>query len=190
VDSNTLGQLAYQIDFDGNKSVFTYDGLGRLGTKTTYLYPNLTTAYETVTYAYNQNYDAQGDYHNTVTSSLTGTTDSECDVNGNLIKITSPQGTVNYAYDLATGNKIEVWTANTDIHYAYDQAGELTTVTVTKLDGQTLSPPLVTTYGYDLDGNLVSTQNANGTTETRSFDLLNRLTSIVDRGALGVRLSG
>ena len=93
---------------------------------------------------------------------------------------------MNYAYDLATGNKIEVWTTNTDIHYAYDQAGELTTVTVTKLDGQTLSSPLVTMYGYDLDGNLVSTLNANGTTESRLYDLLNRLTSIIDTGPAGV----
>ena len=186
---NTLGQLDYQCDFDGNKIVFTYDTLGRLATKAVYAYTNLTTAYETVTYAYNQNYDAQGDYHNTVTSSLTGTTDSEFDVNGNLIKITSPQGTVNYAYDLSTGNKTEVWTNNTDIHFGYDQAGELTTVTVTKLDGQTLSSPLVTMYGYDLDGNLLSTQNANGTTESRLYDLLNRLTSIVDTGPAGAGTS-
>ena len=79
-----------------------------------------------------QNYDAQGDYHNTVTSTLTGTTDSEYDVNGNLIAVTATGRTVNYAYDLATGNKTEVWTTNTDIHYAYDQAGELTTVTVNR----------------------------------------------------------
>ena len=53
----------------------------------------------------NQNYDAQGDYHNTVTSSLTGTTNSEYDVNGNLIAVTSPRGTVNYAYDPAPGER-------------------------------------------------------------------------------------
>jgi len=183
---NALGQPLSFTDFDGNLTNYnSYDTDGRLTQKTIYAYTNLTTPYETVSYAYNVNYDTQGDYHDTVTDSLGGTTDSEYDVNGNLIKITSPQGTINYGYDPATGNKTEDWTTNTDIHYAYDQAGELTTVTVTKLDGQTLSTPLVTTYGYDLDGNLVTTHNANGTTETRTYDQLNRVTSIVDTGPAG-----
>ena len=60
---------------------------------------------------------------------------------------------------------------------------------MTELDGQTLTPPLVTAYSYDLDGNLVSTQNANGTTETRTYNDLNELTSIVDTNALGVYAS-
>ena len=150
------------------------------------------TAYETVTHAYNVNYDAQGDYHDTVTDSLAGTTDYEYDVNGNLIKLTSPQGTVNYSYDLAAGVETKVsspdpvtGTLDTDIHYVHDAAGELISVTVNSLDDTTLSSPLVTTYGYDLDGNLVSTQDANGVVETRSYDVLNRATSIADAGAFG-----
>ena len=100
--------------------------------------------------------------------------------------------TLHYAYDPATGLETEVWTTNasgatvTDTHYAYDQAGELTTVTVTTLDGQTLTPPLVTAYSYDLNGNLILTQNANGTTEARTYNKLNELTSIVDNNSLGV----
>ena len=120
------------------------------------------------------NYDAQGDYHDAVTDSLGGTTDAEFDVNGDLIQIASPQGTIHYAYDPSTGLKTEEWTSNTDIHYSYDQAGELITVTATKLDGQSLAAPLVTNYSYDLDGNLVSTREANGVVErvgtTHSID--------------------
>ena len=131
------------------------------------------------------NYNAQGDYDDTVTDSLSGTTTSEYDVNGNLIQVTSPQGTINYTYDPATGNEIGISTSNTSIQYSYDQAGELTTVTVSKLDGQTLTTPLVTSYSYDLDGHLLSTQNANGTTETRTYNDDNELTSIVDTGSSG-----
>ena len=65
------------------------------------------------------NYDSEGDYHDTVTDSLaSGVTDDEYDVNGNLIQITSPQGTINYAYDPATGEETEVSTSNTDTHTA------------------------------------------------------------------------
>ena len=52
-------------------------------------------------------------------------------------------------------------------------------MTVTKLDGKPLSLPLVTSYSYDVDGNLISTQNANGTTETPSYHVL---AADVDRG--------
>ena len=62
------------------------------------------------------------------------------------------------------------------------------TVTVTKLDGQTLDTPLVTAYSYDLDGNLVYTQNANGTTE--ATDVQQRQRADLDRRqrAVGCRM--
>ena len=189
---NSLDQLTSQTDFDGNTTDYTYYGTGSssgapgdLETKTVYA-AGSQTAYETVTYAYNVNYNAQGDYDDTVTDSLSGTTTtSEYDVNGDLIQISSPQGTINYTYDLATGNGTGISTSNSNIQYSYDQAGDLKTVTVTKLDGQALATPLVTSYSYDLDGNLVTTQNANGTTETRAYNNINELTSIVDTGPSG-----
>jgi RHS repeat-associated protein len=185
-----VGQTLTFTDFDGNVTDYnTYDVLGRLTKKTIYAYTNLTSPYETVTYAYNINYTPQGTYQDTVTDSLSGLTTSTFDVNGNLIQITSPQGTVNYSYDPATGNEIEVSTTNTDTRYGYDQAGEMNTVTVAKLDGQTLASPLVTDYGYNLNGELVSTQDANGTTEARTYNALNKLTSITDSGPWGVLAS-
>ncbi|SIO67996.1 intein C-terminal splicing region/RHS repeat-associated core domain-containing protein [Singulisphaera sp. GP187] len=64
-------------------------------------------------------------------------------------------------------------------------------MTVDKLDGATLSQPLVTTYTYDLDDRLVSTAMPNGTVETRGYDVLNHLTSIVTTlGASGPVLAG
>ena len=199
-DYNGLGQETEFIDFDGNETDYTYYGTGstygapgQLETKTV-KDPSGTT-YETVTYEYNQNY-TQGSYQDIVNDSLYSTpTTSTYDVNGNLIKIQSPQGTINYTYDPATGEEIEVSSpdplsgTDTDTHYGYDQAGELTTVTVTSLDDQTLATPLVTSYSYDLDGNLIQTQNANGTTETRTYNDVNELTSIIDSGPFGVYAS-
>ena len=169
---NSLGQLTSYTDFDGNVADYAYDSLGRLATKTIYAFTNLSSPYDTVTYAYNINYDLQGDYHDTVADSLVGTTDREYDVNGAADRLSSPQGTISYAYDPATGWETEVsspdpvpGTLDNDIHYAYDDAGELTSVTVNSLDDAVLSTPLVTSYTYDLDGNVVATANANGTTE-------------------------
>ncbi len=80
---NSLDQLTSQTDFDGNTTDYTYYGTGSssgapgdLETKTVYA-AGSQTAYETVTYAYNVNYNAQGDYDDTVTDSLSGTTDHE-----------------------------------------------------------------------------------------------------------------
>ena len=125
---------------------------GQLETKTVYAYNNLTTPYETVTYEYNQSFTTQGSYQDIVNDSLSGVTTSTYDVNGNLVQITSQQGTINYTYDLATGEEIEVSSpdpvsgTDTDTHYSYNQAGELISVTVTRLDDQTLATPLVTSY--------------------------------------------
>ena len=60
---------------------------------------------------------------------------------------------------------------------------------MTELQGATLSTPLVTSCSYDLDGNLSQTQNADGTTETRSYNKVNELTSITDSGPFGVYAS-
>jgi RHS repeat-associated protein len=185
-DYNGAGELTEQTDFDGNVIDYAYNDLGQVTLKTVYAYNDLTTPYETVGYEYNVNNTSDGSYQDIVQDSLAGTTTSTYDVNGNLIQIASPQGTIDYAYNAATGEETEVSTSDTDTQYGYGQAGELTTVTVTELQGATLSTPLVTSYSYDLDGNLVLTQNANGTTETRTYNDLNELTAIVDTGPLGV----
>ena len=127
---NSVGELTEQTHFDGNVTDYTYYRPRPTHRETIYAYTDQTTPYETVSYAYNVNYDSEGDYHDTVTDTLAGAaepsvTDSEYDVNGNLIQITSPQGTINYAYDPATGEETEVSTSNTDTQYGYDEAGEL-----------------------------------------------------------------
>ena len=130
------------------------------------------------------NYNAQGDYDDTVTDSLSGTTTSEYDVNGNLIQVSSPQGTINYTYDPATGNEIGISSSNTSIQYSYDQAGEMKSATVSKLDGQTLasrSSQATATTSTEISSAL-RTPTAQ---PRRALPDLNELTSIVDTGSSG-----
>jgi uncharacterized protein RhaS with RHS repeats len=54
-----------------------------------------------------------------------GVTMSTYDVNGNLVELQSPQGTINYTYDPATGEETGVSTGNTSTQYSYDQAGDM-----------------------------------------------------------------
>ncbi len=173
---NGLGQLASSTDFDGNLTDDTYDTQGRLATKAAYA-KGSTTAYDTVTYTYDTpDPDGDGGHSDTVSSTLSGTTTSDYDVHGNLVKLATPQGTIRYTYDPATGAKKGVTTANTDILYNYNDLGQLTKVTADRLDGQAASQ--VTTYTYDAAGNLKTTTLPNGTVETRTYGALNRLASI------------
>jgi RHS repeat-associated protein len=186
---NALDQLASSIDFDGQTISYQYDALGRVNQKADYAH-GATTPSELVTYGYEiPDTNNDGGYTDTVTVTRGGsssTTTSFFDVHGNLVQVASPQGTINYSYDPATGAKTEESTFNTDIQYVYDQLGRLVQVKTLKLDGAILTTPLITTYAYDLNDNLVSTVEPNGVTETRTYDSLNRLVSITDTGPSGV----
>ena len=114
-----------------------------------------------------------------------GTTSSTYDVASNLIQIASPQGTVHYTYDPVTGRKTEVLINYTDVVYHYNFLGRLDTVTTVKLDGATLSTPLVATYTYDKKGNLLTTTLPNGTVETRAYDALGRLSTLTNTDGSG-----
>jgi len=41
------------------------------------------------------------------------------DVEGNLSQVNSPEGVINYDYDLATGRLIHVCTQNSEVEYSY-----------------------------------------------------------------------
>ncbi len=140
------------------------------------------TASKIVTYTYD-NHDSQNRRYDTVTINDTaspndnGATTTYYDTEGDIVEIDSPQGTITYTYNDSTGQKTGETTNNTDIQYAYDQEGRLASVTVDKLDGGSVTP-LVTTYSYDLNNNLLTTNFANGTVETRTYDTLNRLLTV------------
>ena len=178
---DSLGQETNFVDFDGNETDYTLYGTGstdgspgQLEAKTV-KYPS-GTAYETVTYEYNQSYTPQGSYQDIVDDSLCGITTSSYDVNGNLVELQSPQGTINYTYDPAAGEEIGVSTSNTDTQYGYDQADEMTSVTVTELQGATLATPLVTSCSYDADGNtLTVTGSGSASSATYTWDPRGRM---------------
>ena len=128
-------------------------------------------ATQTVTYTYNDlNQQA------TISDASGTTTGFAYDDFGNLTESQTPEGTIWYVFDAATGNHTETYTANTETYYGYDLQGRLTTVTIDELNGTTLTTPLVTTYGYDPVGNKISETDPNGDLIAYAYDALNRLT--------------
>jgi RHS repeat-associated protein len=118
------------------------------------------------------------DSADTTTADSTGTTTDHYDAEGDLIEVDSPQGTIDYGYDLATGEHTSTTTANTSIAYGYDDQGRLITTTVSELNGAPLSTPLVTTDTYDAVGNKATETLPNGDVTTYTYDALNRLTNL------------
>jgi RHS repeat-associated protein len=105
-------------------------------------------------------------------------TEFSYDADGHLTQVNSPEGVINYGYDLATGRHTDTCTANSEIGYGYDQLGRLKTVTVYKRDGSILATPEQTTYTYDTVGNRESITLPNGIVSTWKYDNLNRLTNL------------
>src|SRR5262249_18857148 len=107
-----------------------------------------------------------------------GTTHYVYDARDRLLSRTDPDtAVISYLYD-AAGNRTAVTTPGGITRYTFDALGRQ--ATVTDADGG------VTRYTYDAAGNLVLTDLPNGTTETRSYDALNRLTFLENRSASGV----
>jgi RHS repeat-associated protein len=103
------------------------------------------------------------------------------DLDNRVTSITTAEGTVNYAYDPATGFHTRTYTANSDVTYAPDALQRLKTVTVTKQNGVTLTTPLVTTYYYTAVGTIDHVTYPNGTETDYGYDTLNRLTNVTNK---------
>jgi RHS repeat-associated protein len=111
-------------------------------------------------------------------SETTRITEFTYDFDSQLTQINSPEGVINYGYDLATGRHTRTCTKNSELAYAYDELGRLKTVTVLKRNGVTVSPPEVTTYAYTAVGSRESVTLANGIVTAYQYDALNRLTNL------------
>src|SRR5262249_11315832 len=100
-----------------------------------------------------------------------------------VTQVAAPEGTLNYAYDPATGRHTRTWTANSDIGYGYDQLGRLQTVTLTKRDGLTLATPEVTTYRYNAVGLVDLVTHPTGMKTENSYGPVDRLAAVTHKTA-------
>ncbi|MDR0610858.1 MAG: hypothetical protein LBG58_12160, partial [Planctomycetaceae bacterium] len=145
------GRLIKQISFEGIVTTFTYDDQGRVTSKT--FFENQAKYFtnspsQTWTYTY----DSQGRV--TCIDQNGRKTETTYDVQGRTTSIKTDEGTVFYEYD-KFGRQIRVSSdKGNDVRYSYDIFGRLETVT-DAIYGS------ITTYEYDLVGNLAKT-----TTET------------------------
>ena len=159
---NAVGNLVRSVDFNGDAIIFGYDTRDRLTAKN---FPDSSS----VQFTYNsvglrQTYvDARG------------TTQYVYDERDRLVSRTDPDGTgINYTYDF-TGNRTSLTTPAGTTSFTFDVFNRLDTV----IDPQSG----VTDYTYDAVSNLIRTDLPNGTSETRTYDTLNRLTFLENRGA-------
>jgi RHS repeat-associated protein len=135
--------------------------------------PDVDTPTETVDHAY----DDLG--RRTSTTDSRGTTNYAYDDDGRVTQIASPEGTLNYEYD-ATGRRARTSVGDPadpvhDFTYMYDGFSRLETVSVVERNDVVLSTAELTTYEYDLVGNLTRMDHANGIITEYTYDSLNRL---------------
>jgi len=171
--------VSSSLDFAGNKTVYAYDQLGRVSSKSFYISTNYNTPQETVSY----HFDSLGrnDTVTDVNNGNTRVTSYGFDLDNRVTSVTTPEGTINYVYDQATGRHTETSTTNSDILYGYDQLGRVKTVTVTKQNGVVLGTSLLITYFYTPVGNIDHITYPNGTETDYGYDTLNRLTSVTNK---------
>ncbi|MCP4783719.1 MAG: hypothetical protein GY903_21390 [Fuerstiella sp.] len=127
---------------------------------------------------------------------------------GQLARVTSPTGELNYEYD-SQGRQTRVTTrgpnlvpvnsgdVSTDIRYNYDSLGRLASVETWERNdvavdtdaGTAGNQPETESYVYDVVGNLDREVNPDGSMIDYTYDNLNRLTGIVETRANGTTLS-
>jgi RHS repeat-associated protein len=194
------GRLTAKTDQTGFVTNYSYDALGELSQLTnaagavitTYTYDaagNLTAVANangsTTTYTYDANGNATSIVNEgpgaTIDSTFTYTVDSD----GRRTSMVSAAGTTTYGYDPDGQLTTVTLPGGRTITYAYDAAGNRTTVNdsatgpVTYTTNGTDEYTVVggTTYGYDDDGNLISSTTA-GVTTTYAYDARNELATV------------
>jgi YD repeat-containing protein len=106
-------------------------------------------------------------------------TDFAYDDYGRTTQIDSPEGVLNYEFD-SRGRKSRTYVGDPldpthDWTYTYDTWGRLATVSTVERNDVVLTTPEVTTYSYDLLGNLQRVDQSNGVIAVYEYDTLNRL---------------
>ncbi len=163
---DAVGNIVGTNDFNGDAIVYEYDARDRLIAKTL---PDGTSSRFT--------YTLNGQ-RATATDSR-GTTRFVYDQRDRLLLRTDPDGaSIGYTYDVA-GNRTSVTGTTSTVFattYSFDVLNRESTLVGS--DG-------ITRFTYDAVGNHVRTQRPNGTTETRAYDVLNRLTFLENSNSSG-----
>ena len=154
---DAVGNRVAYTDYNGDRHTFSYDERDRLTTK------NIVGDAPV-----NFTYLANG-LPATIVDGR-GTTSFTFDERDRLLMQTDPDGSVlAYVYD-DVSNVVSMTTIAGTTGYTYDALNRLQSVT--DVNSQ------VTTYGYDAIGRLTQTNFANGVTESRVYDSVNRLVSM------------
>ena len=182
-----LGRQTLHVSFEGKVTQSVYDPLtGRLSEQR--FFGNLTdyaggsgTPNETWTYKYDA-FDRPVEVTQDDGTTM-WTTTTTYDAQGRVASISSPEGVVNYQYDVATGQRARTYTTDPnnptsvidDTHYTYDVMGRLSSVELVEQNGVAVSPAQTTTDKYDLAGNLREQDDPNGSTVDYVYNDLNQL---------------
>ncbi|MCZ2343880.1 MAG: hypothetical protein LC104_19095 [Bacteroidales bacterium] len=193
------GNVDYSIDFNGQKADYVYDydrsldgtGLGRL-VEIQYFAEGATTPAITMAYTY----DALG-RQDTVTETAGSTvrvTDTDYNIDGQIITITSPEGVIHYEYDPVTSQQMAMWTSASRVEYGYDALGLTVSVSEVVRNGETLTDPQITSYTYTAVGQVDTVTVTSGSDvlrqTTNEYDSQRHwLTGIVNEDGAGSLLS-
>jgi YD repeat-containing protein len=165
------------------KTVYTYDELGRMHTVTEHVLTDADTG--------------------TFEVSRATTTYEYETITGGVTLVDSPEGKLRHEYDPATGRLTRTYTgaldasrtsidgdgkAITDTRYEYNDLGQLWKTSVHELRDDTLATPKTTTYTYDPVGNLDTVTLPNGQVSDYDYDDLNRLDVLTVRDAQSDKL--
>ncbi|MBN1126900.1 MAG: right-handed parallel beta-helix repeat-containing protein [Sedimentisphaerales bacterium] len=105
------------------------------------------------------------------------------DDEGHITSLTSPQGTVNYEYNLITGRKTATWTGTsseiTRTEYSYDDLGRLMETEATRRNNNDVTED-PTVYAYNANGSRASVELPNGVFTEYQYNALNRLTHVIN----------
>ena len=176
IEYDSFGRIYRQIDFKGQVIELGYDDLGRQTEKRLFESMEQATSGGASTVV-SFTYDALGRQH-TIHDPRRGLVEYSYNMDGRMVKIESPEGVINYAYDAATGRRMRTFTEFTDTRYTYDELGRLSTVAVYTINGEELDTPEITTYTYTGVSTRESMVLPNGVTTGYTYDDLDRLTNL------------
>ena len=111
--------------------------------------------------------------------SQTGTIIEEYDILDRLIRESTPQGTISYAYDPLGRRSSMTVDGQSPVAYTYDAASRLRSITQTSV----LSP---VTIDYDALGRRTLLTLPNGVSTEYQYDIASRLTALIYRNAFGL----